>query len=84
MKKQRVNYELKKIDNTIVLTIGSVEEHTYSKFYFVNPKNKNIEYELTQDIYNAMLEYEEEKEKIIKGKREFIKYLFEIMNKEGD
>lgn len=84
MKKQKVNYELKKIDNTIVLTIGSLENHTYAKFYFVLPKSKNIEYELTRDIYIAMLEYESEREKIIIGKRDFIKYLFEIMSKEGE
>lgn len=84
MKKQKVNYELKKIDNTIVLTIGSLENHTYAKFYFILSESKNIEFELTQDIYNAMLEYESEREKIIVGKREFIKYLFEIMSKEGD
>ena len=31
MRKQKVNYELKRIDNFIILTIGSVENHNYLK-----------------------------------------------------
>lgn len=85
MRKRTVDYELKKIDNTIVLTIGSLKEHNFAKFYFyLPPVKKNQEYELTEEIFNCMLEYEEEKEMIIKGKKEFINVLFNLLIKEGD
>lgn len=84
MKKERVNYELKKVDKTIVLTIGNIAERRYSKFYFILSKRENKVDELAQNIYNTMLEYESEREKIIKGKRAFIRNLFEIIYKGGD
>lgn len=76
MRKERVNYELKRIDNFIVLTIGSVEKHSYSKLYFSIEFGK--EASLMIDIYQAMLEYESEREKIIVNKENCFKELFKL------
>ena len=80
--KEKVSYTLKKIDNSIVLTIGNVLNHNYAKFYFFIEEGK--EFELTEAIFHSMLEYEEQFEKTIKGKKDFIKELFTIMSEEGE